>query len=91
MTTTETKGRERIENIVRDIVANELDLDPETIGLEAALMEDLGADSMNLVGIGLAVEERFAIPLRKDLLAQVRSVGDIVWYVEQAHGPGATG
>jgi len=77
-----------LEETLKSIVAQELDLDPSAVTLDSALLDDLGADSMNVVGIAMAVEVQFGIPLAKERLEGVRTVRDIIGYIEDQHGGG---
>ena len=55
-----------IEKIIRDLIAKELTLSPEKIGLEDNLVNDLHADSMDIVNIVTAIESRFKIKFPDD-------------------------
>ena len=55
-----------IEKIIRDFIAKELTLSPEKIGLEDNLVNDLHADSMDIVNVVTAIESRFKIKFPDD-------------------------
>ena len=55
-----------IEKIIRDFIAKELTLNPEKIGLEDNLVNDLHADSMDIVNVVTAIESRFKIKFPDD-------------------------
>ena len=55
-----------IEKIIRDFIAKELTLSPEMIGLEDNLVNDLHADSMDIVNVVTAIESRFKIKFPDD-------------------------
>lgn len=55
-----------IEKIIRDFIAKELTLSPEKIGLEDNLINDLHADSMDIVNVVTAIESRFKIKFPDD-------------------------
>ena len=55
-----------IEKIIRDFIAKELTLSPEKIGLETNLVNDLHADSMDIVNVVTAIESRFKIKFPDD-------------------------
>lgn len=55
-----------IEKIIRDFIAKELTLSPDKIGLEANLVNDLHADSMDIVNVVTAIESRFKIKFPDD-------------------------
>lgn len=55
-----------IEKIIREFIAKELTLSPEKIGLEDNLVNDLHADSMDIVNVVTAIESRFKIKFPDD-------------------------
>ena len=55
-----------IEKIIRDFIAKELTLNPEKIGLETNLVNDLHTDSMDIVNVVTAIESRFKIKFPDD-------------------------
>jgi acyl carrier protein len=50
--------------------------------MEANLFEDLGADSLDAVELSLAVEEKTGITIDEDAMAEIKTVADIVNYLE---------
>lgn len=67
---------------VRDIIAQQLDLAPESIALESRLVEDLKADSLDVVELIMDMEQEFNVEIPDEELPKVQTVGDIVRYVE---------
>src|SRR5438128_8979441 len=61
---------------VQDILIKALGVARGQLAAEARLEEDLGADSLALVEIGLALEERFGVSFPDDQLDQMKTVGD---------------
>jgi len=55
-----------IEKIIRDFIAKELTISPDKIGLEDNLVNDLHADSMDIVNVVTAIESRFKIKFPDD-------------------------
>ena len=72
-----------IRDIVIEIVATELDVDTVS---EASSLDELGADSVHLVELALAVEERFGISVPDAALARFRTVEDLINYVRSRAG-----
>ena len=68
---------------VRKMLADQLQIDPDTITLESRLFEDLHADSANVMIMVMDVEEAFNITVDDDVLPNIRTVGDIVAYLEK--------
>ena len=71
---------------LREIIAGELKLDVSEISLESTLMDDLGADSLDLFEIVMAIEEEFDIEFDNSIIMQLDSIalGDIVNAVKVA-------
>lgn len=68
---------------VRDIIAKQLELDPNTITMESKLVDDLKADSLDVVELIMDLEQEFDIEIPDDQLPKIRTVGDIVDYLEK--------
>jgi acyl carrier protein len=67
---------------VRDVIVNTIACEAEEVTPEASLFEDLGADSLDAVEINMALEDEFGITIPDDALAGMKTVSDIVTYVE---------
>ncbi len=68
---------------VREIIAKQLDADPASIEMESRLVEDLKADSLDVVELIMDLEQEFDIEIPDEELPKVRTVADIVNYVEK--------
>ena len=67
---------------MRTLIAEQFALSPDEITMETVFKEDLGADSMDLVELAMAMEEEFAIgEMREDDLSELKTVGDAVNYL----------
>lgn len=66
---------------VRAIIAAQLELNEDSITIES-LVEDLGADSIDLVDIVVRLEEEFDDEIPEEDIENLKSVGDIVKYIE---------
>ena len=60
-----------------------------TIAPESRLVEDLGIDSLDLVSIVLNAQERYGIAIDEDEVAQLRSIADLVNYVDRQRSSAA--
>ncbi|MCI8993218.1 MAG: acyl carrier protein [Eubacterium sp.] len=69
---------------LREIIAGELKLDVSEISLESTLMDDLGADSLDLFEIVMAIEEEFDIEIPSEEAEKIVTVGDAVEKIKQA-------
>ncbi len=65
-----------------EIITNQLMPDSE-ITLASSMTDDLGADSLDIVEIMLAIEEEFNVNIPDEVLIEFKSVGDLVAYVEE--------
>jgi acyl carrier protein len=70
---------------VKEIIINELGVDPEKVTPEASFVDDLGADSLDTVELVMAFEEEFTIDIPDEEAEQMRTVGEAVAYIEK-HG-----
>jgi acyl carrier protein len=71
-----------IESKVRDIIVEQLGVNAEQITNDAKFIEDLGADSLDVVELVMAFEEEFGIEVPDDEAEKLVTVGDVVRYVE---------
>ena len=71
---------------VKALLADQLQIDPSEIKMESRLFEDLHADSANVMIMVMDVEEAFNITVDDDVLPNIRTVGDVVEYLEKAVG-----
>lgn len=67
---------------VKELIIDTLNCEEEKVTLEANIFEDLGADSLDAVELNLALEEKFGISIDEDTMAGIKTVGDIVNYLE---------
>lgn len=72
---------------VRDVVVRQLKVSPEEVTPEASLIDDLRADSLDVVDLTIAVEEEFApngeFELRDEDAENIRTVADIMAFLEE--------
>jgi acyl carrier protein len=68
---------------IQEIVADLLDIDPETITPESKFQADLGADSLDLVELIMEFEERFGGEISDEDAQKITTVGEAVKYVEE--------
>jgi acyl carrier protein len=68
---------------VRDVIVEELDVDKESVMLESHIINDLNADSLDLVELVMSLEETFDITVDDDTVQTLRTVKDIVDYIEK--------
>ena len=73
---------EEIFNTMQDLVAEQFAIEPEEVSMESSFEEDLGADSVDLVELVMAMEEEFEIgETQEEDLSGLKTVGDAVNYI----------
>ncbi len=72
---------EILEKIV-EVIAEQLNVEREDVTEEAAFVDDLGADSLDLVELVMALEAEFGVSIPDEDVESIRTVGDSVSYVE---------
>ena len=73
---------EEIFQTMRDLVAEQFAMEPEEVTMETSFEEDLGADSVDLVELVMAMEEEFELGMtQEDEVKAIKTVGDAVNYV----------
>lgn len=72
---------EPTEDRVREIITNELGVEPEKVTDDASFVEDLGADSLDTVELVMAFEEEFGVDIPDEDAEQMRTVGDAIKYL----------
>jgi len=71
-------SKEEIFEKVRTLVAEKLGVDEDEVELESSLEEDLGADSLDLVDLTMAIEDEFGVRVEDEELEKIKTVEDIV-------------
>ena len=71
-----------VEEQVKKIIMEQLGVTAEEVKPEASFVEDLGADSLDVVEILMAIEENFGVSVSDDEIPNLKTVRDIVEYVE---------
>jgi acyl carrier protein len=68
---------------VKKVVAEQLQVDPEQITSEASFIEDLGADSLDVVELVMALEEEFDLEIPDEDAEKLQTVGAAVNYIDE--------
>lgn len=77
---------EDILNRVKKVVVEKLSVNAEEVVEGASFTEDLGADSLDVVELVMALEEEFTVEIPDDEVNQIRTVGDAVTYITNKLG-----
>ena len=76
-------GKEEILEKVRDITAEQLSVEKNEISPETTFMDDLGADSLDVVELVMAFEEEFGLEIPDEDAEKIRKVNEVVDYIEK--------
>ena len=68
---------------VREIIAKQLSVKLETVKEESNIAEELGADSLDLVEILMALEDEFGISIPDEAIPQIKTIKDVVAFIEK--------
>jgi acyl carrier protein len=77
-----------IEQRVREIIADQLGEPIENITPEKDFQQDLGADSLDVVELVMALEEEFGIQIPEEDAEKIKTVGDAINYIKEKVGQG---
>lgn len=68
---------------LKDIIAEQLSVEADEVSLESNIQDDLGADSLDVVDLITTIEDEFDISIPDEAVEEIKTVGDIVNYVEK--------
>jgi acyl carrier protein len=68
---------------VRKIIGEQLKIDENQITMDSSIADDLGADSLDAVELIMALEEEFGIEVPDEDTEKIKTVGDVVRYIEK--------
>ena len=68
---------------VRDITVEQLSVDADEVKMESTFIDDLGADSLDIVELIMAFEEEFGIEIPDEAAEKIKTVQDVVTYIDQ--------
>ena len=67
---------------IKEILADQLDIEENAITPDSLLVEDLGADSLDAIDIVMSVEDEFGIEVPDEIIEKIESVSDIITFIE---------
>ena len=68
---------------VKKIIVDQLDVEVDKVTEAASITDDLGADSLDVVDLVMSFEEEFDIEIPDDQVEKIKTVGDIVKFIEE--------
>ena len=74
---------EEVFEIVKEIIVNQLGVTDTSVTMEASFIDDLGADSLDIVELVMALEEEFDIEIPDEDAEKAVTVGDVVDYIKE--------
>jgi acyl carrier protein len=75
-----------VEEKIKKIICEQLEVNEKDVVLEASFVDDLGADSLDQVELIMAMEEEFDISISDEEAEKILTVGDAIAYVEKSQG-----
>ena len=76
-------AKEEIFEKLKELVVDQLGVEEDEVTMEASMQDDLGADSLDLVDLVMSVEEEFGVKVADEDLENIKTVGEIVDYIEE--------
>lgn len=67
---------------VKVILAEQFDIDEDTLTLETDIQEDLGADSLDVVDLLMSIEDEFEVEVPDEEIENIKTVGELVSFIE---------
>lgn len=67
---------------LKKILVDQLDVDEGAVTMESSIIDDLGADSLDVVDMIMSLEEEFDLEIPDEEIEGMRTVGDIVRFIE---------
>ena len=68
---------------LKQVIVEQLDVDESEVKPEASFTEDLNADSLDLVELIMALEEKFGVKISDDDARNIKTVGDSLEYIDE--------
>jgi len=72
-----------LETRIKEIIADQLGVEIEKLKEDANFVQDLGADSLDVVELVMAFEEEFGIEIPDEDAEKIRTVGDVINYLKE--------
>lgn len=76
--------RDEIMDKAKAVIVEQLGVDEDVVTEDASFIDDLGADSLDIVELVMALEEEFGISIPDEEAENIKTVGDAVGYIEKS-------
>ena len=73
--------RAEVEKLVKEIVVEQLGVNPNEVTENASFVDDLGADSLDTVELVMAFEEKFGLEIPDEDAEKIRTIGNAIDYI----------
>ena len=67
---------------VRELICEQLELDEDRITMDTDIMDDLEADSLDIVDLIMSLEDEYGIEMPDEEVENIKTIGDVVRYIE---------
>lgn len=68
---------------LQEMIADQLEIDVEDITYDSNILDDLGADSLDVVDLVMSIEDEFGMEVPDEALENIRTIEDMVKYIEE--------
>ncbi len=68
---------------LKEIIADQLEIDAETITADTRLNEDLNADSLDVVEMLMALEDEFGVDIPDEEIEKMKTIGDVANFIQE--------
>jgi len=75
-------GSEMVLERVREIISSQFGIDEDQITEDTDIIDDLGADSLDVMEMMMGLEDEFSLSISEDTVSSLRTVGDVVRLIE---------
>lgn len=76
-------SNEEIFGKLKNIIIDQLGVNEENVTMEATFVDDLSADSLDIVELIMSIEEEFDMQIPDDAAEKIVTVGDVVKYIQE--------
>jgi acyl carrier protein len=80
---TQPMEHEEIYEKVKEVIVEQLNVEEDDVTEDAAFVDDLGADSLDIVELVMALEEQFGVSIPDEQAEKIKTVGDAVGFITE--------